>query len=80
MLFGALALVPSVRGYAMTYTGIGSSSAWKRLPTTAHSRLMPDRIILGQTREIEVWGSGLRPEGSAPTENRQPAGAGKRSQ
>ncbi|MCC7352774.1 MAG: hypothetical protein IT330_03375 [Anaerolineae bacterium] len=67
-LFGALVLVPPVRGYAMTFTGIGLE---QRLEKTASKprilEIIPDTIILGRTNEVDVWGSTLLVEGRSPT-------------
>lgn len=66
-LFGALVLVPPVRVFVMTTTGIGLQ---QRLETiTAQPRILailPDTVLLGQTSEIEVWGSKLRVDGEPP--------------
>lgn len=67
-LFGAMVLLPPVRGYAMAYTGVGLE---QRLEKVANEPrifdVFPHTIILGQTPELEVWGSTLRPEGKSPT-------------
>lgn len=68
VLFGALILVPQVRVFVMTTTGIGLQ---QRLETiTAVPRILavlPETVIIGETSELEVWGSKLRLNGEPPT-------------
>ena len=67
-LFGSLALVPPVRGYAMTFTGIGLEQRLEKVANEPRILdIIPDRIILGDTREVEIWGNTLRPQDQSPT-------------
>jgi hypothetical protein len=64
-LFGSL-VVPPVRGYAMTFTGVGLERQLQDVPSGPRViDAFPDTIVLGETQEVEVWGSILRPEGKA---------------
>ena len=67
-VFVSLIFVPNVRVFVMTSTGIGLRQQLdKTLSTPRILALVPDTINVGDTQEIEVWGSQLRPEGEAPT-------------
>ncbi len=67
-LFGAMALIPPVRAFAMTFTGVGLE---KRLevvkPQPRILDTFPDTVILGKTKELEIWGTTLFPESHAPS-------------
>ncbi|MBZ0300728.1 MAG: hypothetical protein K8J31_13345, partial [Anaerolineae bacterium] len=67
-LFGALILVPQFRGFVMTSVGIGLRD---RLETIINQpnvfAVIPDEIKVGETEEIEIWGSQLTPNGEQPT-------------
>jgi hypothetical protein len=67
-VFGALILVPTARVTLMTFTGVGLK---QRLETVTNQPrvigVVPESILLGTTREVEVWGSGLLPDNQAPT-------------
>lgn len=68
ILFGALVVVPQARGYVMIFTGVGLKdqlAAVARQPRIFD--VIPDTVILGETRELQVWGSSLRPDGKTPT-------------
>jgi hypothetical protein len=68
LLNGALVLSPSVRLFVITFTGLGLQ---ERLEAVADKPrildVLPDPIILGDTREVDVWGSHLRLNGTPPT-------------
>ncbi len=59
-VFGALILVPTARVTLMTFTGVGLK---QRLDTVANQprvvAVVPESILLGETDEVQVWGSGL---------------------
>jgi uncharacterized membrane protein len=67
-VFGALILVPNARTTLMTFTGVGLK---QRLETVANQprvvAVVPESILLGETDEVQVWGSGLLPNNQAPT-------------
>lgn len=67
-VFGALILVPTARVTLMTFTGVGLK---QRLETVANQprvvAVVPESILLGETTEVQVWGSGLTPNNQAPT-------------
>ncbi len=68
LITGALVLSPTVRLFVVTFTGIGLQD---RLEAVADQPrildVLPDPIILGDTREVDVWGSHLRLNGASPT-------------
>lgn len=67
-VFGALILLPDARVTLMTFTGVGLK---QRLATVANQprvvALVPESIVLGTTRELQVWGSGLLVNNQPPT-------------
>jgi hypothetical protein len=67
-VFGALILLPDARVTLMTFTGVGLK---QRLDTVANQprvvAVVPESILLGETDEVQVWGSGLLPNNQAPT-------------
>lgn len=67
-LFGSMVLVPQVRTTVMTFTGVGLK---QRLDKVANQprlvAIVPETILLGETREVQVWGSGLLPDNQVPT-------------
>jgi hypothetical protein len=67
-VFGALILVPTARTFVMTFTGIGLK---QRLETVTDQprvvAIIPESILLGETREVQVWGSSLLPDNQIPT-------------
>lgn len=67
-IFGSLVLVPSVRAYAMTNLGLGLKQKLDK--TTNQPRIVnviPEAVTIGQTSELELWGTTLLPEGKRPT-------------
>jgi len=69
VLFGALALVPSVRAMAMDATGLGIE---KRLEKASAQKpeivgVDPRMVTIGQTAKVTAYGVGLRPEGKTVT-------------
>ena len=66
-IFGALVIWPPARGYAMTYTGIGLQQRLAVVNTPHIVELVPEQITLGQTQELQIWGSMLTPQGKTPT-------------
>lgn len=65
-LFGALTVSP-VRALAMTFTGVGIEKQLAdvaRGPQVIDAR--PDTIVLGETQEVDIWGSTLLPDGQIP--------------
>lgn len=67
-LFGSLALVPSVRASAMTFTGVGLQQQVDKTSNQPHILdVIPNKIILGETREIEIWGNALLQKGKSLT-------------
>jgi hypothetical protein len=68
VLFGSLALVPSARAYAMKNTGIGLREQMESVTATPRILdIFPQVIIVGTTKELEIWGSGLRHDNVTPT-------------
>jgi hypothetical protein len=66
--FGAMAFVPQARGFAMTFTGIGLEQRLDKVSNRPRILdVVPPTIILGQTKELEVWGTTLRPKSQQPT-------------
>jgi hypothetical protein len=68
VLFGSLTLWPGARAYAMTATGLGLRDRLESI--VGQPRILdvfPELITVGKTKELEVWGSGLRPNGVAPS-------------
>lgn len=67
-IFFGITFVPPVRVLVMTSTGIGLQ---QRLETIVSQpriiELRPDLVLLGETDELEVWGSTLLPDGQVPT-------------
>lgn len=67
-VFVSLTFVPPVRLFVMTTTGIGLQQRLETVTTQPRIfEIRPDTLILGTTREIEVWGSSLTPKGVTPT-------------
>jgi hypothetical protein len=66
--FGALVVLPQFRGFVMSRTGIGLK---ERLETTINQpsifAVMPDTIRVGESQEIEIWGSQLISDTEQPT-------------
>jgi hypothetical protein len=68
VLFGSLVLWPGARAYAMSTTGLGLKDRLESV--VGQPRILdvfPELITVGQTKELEVWGSGLRPKDTTPT-------------
>ena len=68
VLFGSLTLWPAARAYAMTATGLGLRDRLESI--VGQPRILdvfPELITVGKTKELEIWGSGLRPNGATPT-------------
>lgn len=67
IFFGAM-LVPQVRALVMATTGIGLR---ERLETITDQpdifAVIPNTIRIGETDEIDIWGSQLTPNGEEPT-------------
>ncbi len=67
-VFASLIFVPNVRVFVMTSTGIGLRQQLdKTISAPRILAIVPDTINVGETQEIEVWGSQLRPEDETPT-------------
>ncbi len=67
-LFGAMALVPPVRAYAMTFTGVGLQQRLEVVkPQPRILDTFPDTVIIGKTKELEIWGTTLFPENHSPS-------------
>lgn len=66
-VFGALVLWPPARGYAMTYSGIGLQQRLEVVNVPHIVDLVPEQITLGETQELQIWGSLLTPKGQVPT-------------
>ncbi|MCB9461937.1 MAG: hypothetical protein H6670_19965 [Anaerolineaceae bacterium] len=66
--FGALLLVPQFRTFVISSTGIGLK---ERLEVVTEQpdifTIRPTEIIVGETEEIDIWGSSLLPNGEQPT-------------
>ncbi|CAG0932451.1 hypothetical protein TFLX_02592 [Thermoflexales bacterium] len=68
VLFGSLALIPSVRATAMAFTGVGLQQRLDKTSNQPHIvDVIPSKIVLGETQEIEIWGNALLPQGKSPT-------------
>lgn len=67
VFFGALVVLPGLRGLVISTTGIGLRD---RLDTVVNQpnifAVMPNTILTGETAEIDIWGSSLIPEGEEP--------------
>ena len=65
--FGAIVLSPQLRGQVIATTGIGLRD---RLETVINQpsifAVIPNTINIGETDEIDIWGSQLLPEGEEP--------------
>lgn len=62
-LFGVLTIVPKVRTYVMTFTGIGLKARLEKIIEEPRIlEIIPGTIILTQTQEVEVWGNALLPK------------------
>lgn len=67
-LFGLMAFVPPVRGYAMVYTGLGFREKIKEVPEQPRLvKITPKTIIIGETKEVTIFGENLLPQGKLPT-------------
>ncbi len=67
VVFLALIFVPPVRTFVMTSTGIGLQQRLDRIVNEPRIlEVRPEQIIIGQTGELEVWGSTLLPNGAIP--------------
>jgi hypothetical protein len=68
VIFTSLALVPSVRAFAMTNLSLGLKQKLDK--STNQPRLVavvPESITIGQAQELEIWGTVLLPGGKQPT-------------
>lgn len=66
--FGALVLVPQFRGWVMSTTGLGLRDRLESVTLQPSVfAVIPDEIIVGETTEIDVWGSSLMPNEQQPT-------------
>lgn len=66
-VFASLIFIPNVRVFVMTSTGIGLRQQLdKTINAPRILALVPDTIHIGETTELEIWGSQLRPTGEPP--------------
>jgi hypothetical protein len=66
-VFASLIFIPTVRVFVMTSTGIGLRQQLdKTINAPRILALVPDTIHIGETTELEIWGSQLRPTGEPP--------------
>ena len=67
LLNGALVLSPTVRLFVVTFTGVGLQERLEEVASKPRILdVLPDPVVLGDTREVDVWGSNLRPGGTPP--------------
>lgn len=67
LVFGTLAFIPPVRVNALVFVGAGLEQQLEvGDPVARIFRVVPDSIVIGETEEIEIWGTALRPGGVDP--------------
>ncbi len=69
-LFGAIGLIPKFRSYIIRFTGLGLKAKLEEgdaIATTFVSRLYPSTIEIGKTKELQIKGLGLLPNGQQPS-------------
>lgn len=69
-LFGAIGLFPKFRSYIIRFTGLGLKAKLEEgdaIATTFVSRLYPSAIEIGKTKELQIKGLGLLPDGQQPS-------------
>jgi hypothetical protein len=67
-LFVSIAFVPPVRAWIMVYTGLGLRGRVEKVASAPRIiDVVPYDVVLGQTREVQVWGTTLMPQGKTPS-------------
>lgn len=70
VLFGSIALVPSVRAFVMTNTGLGLKQRLEKDQLVGQPKLLrvnPDQFSVNTLDELEIWGSSLLVNNAPPT-------------
>lgn len=65
--FSGLAFVPKFRGQVMAVTGVGLEQSLKKVQNKPRIfDVVPEVIVIGETKEIEIWGNSLLPDDQPP--------------
>lgn len=68
-LFGSLTFVPTARAYVMVYTGLGLEGTLQEAIGPSIIKVVPEKITLGNTQNLEIWGNNLLPRNKTLTVN-----------